>query len=117
MCGLDVQRNCVHGSDSPLSAAREISFFFNEPSSGNSVADHVLEEDLEDTTSLFVDEIGDMLHSTTASQTTNGLLRDSLDVVPENLTVSFRSSLSQTLTALSMPRHLRKFLIFFAKEI
>ncbi|XP_031119748.1 probable nucleoside diphosphate kinase 5 [Ipomoea triloba] len=35
MCGLDVQRNCVHGSDSPHSAAREISFFFNEPSSGH----------------------------------------------------------------------------------
>lgn len=34
MCGLDLQRNCVHGSDSPLSADREITFFFNEASSG-----------------------------------------------------------------------------------
>ncbi|XP_051147907.1 probable nucleoside diphosphate kinase 5 isoform X3 [Andrographis paniculata] len=30
LCGIDLQRNCVHGSDSPQSAAREISFFFNE---------------------------------------------------------------------------------------
>ncbi|XP_006647397.1 probable nucleoside diphosphate kinase 5 [Oryza brachyantha] len=30
MCGVDSQKNCVHGSDSPLSAAREISFFFGD---------------------------------------------------------------------------------------
>ncbi|MCL7044813.1 hypothetical protein MKW94_022769 [Papaver nudicaule] len=35
MCGLDMVRNCVHCSDSPQSAAREVSFFFGEvPSSG-----------------------------------------------------------------------------------
>ncbi|PIA43107.1 hypothetical protein AQUCO_02000508v1 [Aquilegia coerulea] len=28
MCGLDSERNCVHGSDSLQSATREISFFF-----------------------------------------------------------------------------------------
>ncbi|KAK9066125.1 hypothetical protein SSX86_015527 [Deinandra increscens subsp. villosa] len=28
MCGEDLERNCVHGSDSHHSAAREISFFF-----------------------------------------------------------------------------------------
>ncbi|KAI3951373.1 hypothetical protein MKW92_048261 [Papaver armeniacum] len=33
MCGLDLERNCIHGSDSPQSAAREISFFFGEVSS------------------------------------------------------------------------------------
>ncbi|KAL6996238.1 hypothetical protein U1Q18_006373 [Sarracenia purpurea var. burkii] len=33
MCGLDSERNCVHGSDSPESAARETSFFFEEISS------------------------------------------------------------------------------------
>ncbi|KAK2979507.1 hypothetical protein RJ640_008391, partial [Escallonia rubra] len=30
ICGLDSERNCVHGSDSLESAAREISFFFKE---------------------------------------------------------------------------------------
>jgi len=34
MCGLDSEKNCVHGSDSPESAAREISFFFGEADSG-----------------------------------------------------------------------------------
>ncbi|KAL8458727.1 hypothetical protein ACS0TY_036293 [Phlomoides rotata] len=33
LCGLNSERNCVHGSDSPQSAAREISFFFKESSS------------------------------------------------------------------------------------
>ncbi|XP_023547543.1 probable nucleoside diphosphate kinase 5 isoform X2 [Cucurbita pepo subsp. pepo] len=30
MCGLDSEKNCVHGSDSLQSAQREISFFFEE---------------------------------------------------------------------------------------
>lgn len=34
ICGLDLQRNCVHGSDSTESAAREISILFKEASSG-----------------------------------------------------------------------------------
>jgi hypothetical protein len=34
MCGLDSEKNCVHGSDSLESAAREISFFFGEADSG-----------------------------------------------------------------------------------
>ncbi|XP_025815461.1 probable nucleoside diphosphate kinase 5 isoform X1 [Panicum hallii] len=33
MCGLDSEKNCVHGSDSLESAAREISFFFGEADS------------------------------------------------------------------------------------
>ncbi|CAJ1950735.1 unnamed protein product [Sphenostylis stenocarpa] len=33
-CGLDIERNCVHGSDSLKSAQREIPFFFKELSSG-----------------------------------------------------------------------------------
>lgn len=34
MCGLDSEKNCVHGSDSIQSAQREISFFFGDRSSG-----------------------------------------------------------------------------------
>lgn len=28
-CGLDVEKNAIHGSDSPASATQEIAFFFN----------------------------------------------------------------------------------------
>nr|CAB3446949.1 unnamed protein product [Digitaria exilis] len=34
MCGLDSEKNCVHGSDSLESAAREIAFFFGDSDSG-----------------------------------------------------------------------------------
>ncbi len=34
---------------------------------------HVLEEDLQDTTSLLIDETGDTLHTTTAGETTDSL--------------------------------------------
>ncbi|GFP91686.1 probable nucleoside diphosphate kinase 5 [Phtheirospermum japonicum] len=34
LCGINSERNCVHGSDSSQSAAREISFFFDKSSSG-----------------------------------------------------------------------------------
>ncbi|XP_022715302.1 probable nucleoside diphosphate kinase 5 isoform X2 [Durio zibethinus] len=30
MCGVDIEKNCVHGSDSHQSAQREIAFFFKE---------------------------------------------------------------------------------------
>ncbi|XP_057455052.1 probable nucleoside diphosphate kinase 5 isoform X2 [Lotus japonicus] len=38
-CGLDTEKNCVHGSDSPKSALREITFFFRELSA-DVIAEH-----------------------------------------------------------------------------
>ncbi|KAJ8773991.1 hypothetical protein K2173_009422 [Erythroxylum novogranatense] len=35
MCGLNIEQNCVHGSDSLQSARREIAFFFGDMSSGS----------------------------------------------------------------------------------
>ncbi|KAH7565602.1 hypothetical protein JRO89_XS09G0232800 [Xanthoceras sorbifolium] len=37
MCGMDSDRNCVHGSDSAQSAQREMPFFFKEMSSGTGI--------------------------------------------------------------------------------
>ncbi|GAB2222208.1 hypothetical protein Droror1_Dr00013413 [Drosera rotundifolia] len=34
MCGVDAEKNCIHGSDSIQSAIREIKFFFTIPSDG-----------------------------------------------------------------------------------
>ncbi|CAL8124824.1 unnamed protein product [Orchesella dallaii] len=47
----------------------------------NSVSYHVLKEYFEDSTSFFVDESRDTLDSTTTSETTDGWLGDSLDVI------------------------------------
>ena len=49
---------------------------------GDGVTDDVLKEDLEDTTSLLVDEARDALDTTTACETADGGLGDSLDVIP-----------------------------------
>ncbi|MDF5581034.1 hypothetical protein P3730_24445, partial [Vibrio parahaemolyticus] len=59
----------------------------------NGVTDDILQEDLENTASLLVDQTADTLHATPASQTPNRGLGDSLNVIPQNLTVSFGSSL------------------------
>ncbi|KAL5698314.1 hypothetical protein ACHQM5_029369 [Ranunculus cassubicifolius] len=40
MCGADLERNCVHGSDSFQSAMREIFFFFKEIAPLGNVAEH-----------------------------------------------------------------------------
>ncbi|KAM5579586.1 putative nucleoside diphosphate kinase 5 [Rosa sericea] len=40
MCGVTIEKNCVHGSDSLQSAQREIAFFFEEKSSGRVVTEH-----------------------------------------------------------------------------
>ena len=56
------------------------------------VADDVLEEHLEDTAGLLVDEAGDTLDTATASQTADSRLGDALDVVAKNLAVALRSA-------------------------
>ncbi|XP_010540099.1 PREDICTED: probable nucleoside diphosphate kinase 5 isoform X2 [Tarenaya hassleriana] len=40
LCGIDSQRNCVHGSDSVHSAEREIMFFFMDAESGDTTVRH-----------------------------------------------------------------------------
>ena len=42
---------------------------------GDGITDDVLEEDLQDSTSLLIDEAGDTLDTTTASETTDGGLK------------------------------------------
>ena len=76
---------------------------------GNSVTDHVLQENLENTAGLFVDETRDTLHTTTASQTTDGGLGDPLDVVTKDFPVALSASLSETLASFSTSRHVDSF--------
>jgi len=69
------------------------------------IADDVLEEHLQNTASLFVDQTRDTLDTTSASQTTNGRLRDTLDVVTKNLAMTFRATFSQTFASFATSRH------------
>ena len=87
---------------------------------GDSVTDDALEERLEDTARLFVDhcegssqqhvsrpEEGgtrtsrDTLDTATTSETSDGWLRDTLDVVAQDLSVTLSTALAEALAALS----------------
>lgn len=74
---------------------------------GHGIADHVLEEPLEDRAGLLVDEAGDTLDTTTAGETADSRLRDALDVVTQNLAVTLGAALAETLSALSASGHLK----------
>jgi len=68
---------------------------------GDSVADDTLEEGLEDTTGLFVDHTRDTLDTTATSETTDGGLGDTLDVVTQDLSVTLGTTLSEAFAAFS----------------
>ncbi|KAF7825438.1 histone H4 [Senna tora] len=71
------------------------------------VADNVLEEDLQHTASLLVDETANPLNASSSSQTPNRRLRDSLDVIAKHLPVPLSSSLPQAFASLSSTGHFR----------
>jgi hypothetical protein len=65
------------------------------------ITDDILQEDLEDTSSLFVDQSGDTLYTTTTSETTDGGLGDTLDVITKDLAMTLGSSLSKSFSSFS----------------
>ncbi len=72
---------------------------------GDGIPDHVLQENLEDSTGLFVDEAADSLDTTSSGKTTDGRLGDTLDVITENFAMTLGASLSKTFSSLSTSRH------------
>ena len=77
----------IHGSDSLSLGMLSV---------GNGIADDVLQEHLQHTSGLFVDEATDSLDATSASKTTNSGLGDTLDVITKNLSVALSSSLPKS---------------------
>ena len=72
---------------------------------GDGITDHVLKEHLEDTAGLLVDEARDALDTTTASQTADGGLGDTLDVVAQNFAVTLGAAFAKAFSAFSSSRH------------
>ena len=72
---------------------------------GDGIPDDVLKEDLEDTTGLLVDEARDTLDTTTASQTADGGLGDTLDVITQDLAMTLGASLSKSLSSFTTSGH------------
>lgn len=72
---------------------------------GDGITDDVLEEDLEDTSRLFVDQTGDSLDTASSSESTDGWLGDTLDVITKDLSVTLGAALSESFTSFSTSRH------------
>lgn len=70
------------------------------------IPDDILEEHLQDTTRLFVDQAGDTLDTTTTGQTTNSGLSHALDVVSQDLAVTLGAAFAQTFASLTSTRHI-----------
>ena len=86
----------VHGGDCPSLGVLGVS---------DGITDDILQEDLENSARLLVDEAGDTLDSTTASETTDGGLSDALDVVTKDLPVALGASLSKAFASFTAARH------------
>ncbi|KAL7465510.1 hypothetical protein ACHAXS_010976 [Conticribra weissflogii] len=69
------------------------------------VADHVLEEDLQHSSRLLVNETGNTLHAATTRETTDGGLGDALDVVAKDLSVALGASFSETFASFTAAGH------------
>ena len=76
---------------------------------GDSVPDNVLEEHLEHSTGLLIDQARDTLDSTTTSQSPDGGLSDALDVVSQHLTMTLGASLSKSLASFASSSHVDEF--------
>ena len=86
----------IHGSDSlPLGVL----------SVGDSISDDVLQENLQNSTSLPIDQTRDPLDSSTAGQSPDGRLGDALDVVPQHLAMTLGSSLPESFPSFATSTH------------
>ena len=72
---------------------------------GHCITDHVLQEDLQDSPGLFVDQSADPLDTTSSCKTSNGGLGDTLDVITQDLSVALGTSLSQSFSSFTASRH------------
>ncbi|GER52712.1 histone H4 [Striga asiatica] len=68
---------------------------------GDGVTDDVLEEDLQDATSLLVDEAADALHAASTGKPPYRRLGDALDVIAKHFPMTLSAALSQALASLS----------------
>ena len=72
---------------------------------GDCIPDDVLEEDLQDSSGLFIDEPRDSFDTTSSGQSSDGWLGDTLDVVSQDLSVTLGASLSESLASFASSRH------------
>ena len=114
----DLSTESVEGTSLPLEGIDDIHGGDSLPLGvfgvGDSIPDDVLKEDLEDSTGLLIDESRDTLDSSTASQTPDGGLGDSLDVITKYFTMTLGASLSESLSSFTSSGHVD---IYYCKII
>ena len=72
---------------------------------GYGISDDILQENLENSTGFLIDKARDTLYTSTASQTSDGRLGDTLDVVSQHLTVTLGASLSKSFSSFATSGH------------
>merc|ERR1712192_82614 len=86
----------IHGSDSlPLGMLGV----------GDSITDDILQEHLENTPGLPIDEATDPFNTTPPCKSTDCRLGDTLNIVPQHLAVPLGSSLAQPFASLTSSSH------------
>ena len=74
---------------------------------GHSVANHVLQEYLENSSGLLIDQSTDSLDTASSRQSPNCWFRYALNVIAKHFPVPLRTSLAQSLSSLATTRHFR----------
>merc|ERR1712141_952806 len=74
----------IHGSDSLPLCMFGI---------GDSITDDIFQENLKDTSGFFINQTRNTLDTTSTRQTTNGRFGDTLDIITQDFSVTFSTSL------------------------
>ena len=72
---------------------------------GNCITNNRFEEDLENVAGFLVDETRDTLDATTTCKATDSRLGNTLDVIAQDLAMTFGASLSESLSSFAASRH------------
>merc|ERR1719151_440213 len=107
--GVQRSSEAVEGPSLPLKGVHHIHGSHGLPfgvfSVGDGVADDVLQEDLENTPGLLVDEPTDPFDTTPPCKSADSRLGDALDVVTQHLAMSLGTSLAQSFASFASSSH------------
>merc|ERR1719234_1039418 len=106
---VELSAKAVQGPALPLKGVHHVHGSHGLPLSmlsvGDSITDNILQEHLEHTPGLLIDEATDPLHTTPPCKSASCRLGDALDVIPQHLAMSLGSSLAQAFTSLTSSSH------------
>merc|ERR1719289_645042 len=105
----ELSSKAIQGPALPLQGIHHVHGSHSLPlgmfSVGHGVTDDILQENLENTPGLLVDEATDSLDTTPSSKSPDCRLGDTLDVIPQHLAMSLGTSLAQTLASFASSSH------------